>query len=285
MVNIHPIHIGAAVEGPQGPPGLPGAQGEIGPTGPPGDGISNSTFGSSTSVQNKIVIEGGSNIDRIYRMRTGGSTPAGVAGLQFSNFDTLSYYMYANASGFIIGHTNSNPSAFGERGTVALRMHPNMNVDLTGGLSVNGDINVGTNVIIDGTLTVGGNNILAPVEGHIPVLTVSSSEVISFSQRRARYTVLPTHKLLFGRLTGTLAARANQTIVFTLVPGASISATAATDSFCEGSVTLSGPAGSEYMSSGRLSGLFAQDGNILVEYTGGTNSEGSFILFFFLAYV
>lgn len=102
--------------------------------------VTNLTIGSSTTLQNKILIEASASTDRFIRFRRGGSSPAGYAGLQFSDFDSHSFYTNAYNGSFRIAYAAGNPTTVGSVGSDILRINNNGSTDITGDLSVGGTL-------------------------------------------------------------------------------------------------------------------------------------------------
>lgn len=106
--------------------------------------------GSSTTEQNKIIINGEESIDRYIKF----NTDDGNAGIIFSELDNYSFYQCMSNGILSISGTEGNPSIVGEKGSSFFIINTSGNVginttDATHKLTVNGD------TIISGNSTFG----------------------------------------------------------------------------------------------------------------------------------
>jgi hypothetical protein len=112
-------------------------------------------LGSSTTNINKILIEGTTSQDKFLRFRRGGGTPVGNAGIQFSSFETDSFFNYASTGALLWGYNAGNPTAQGNYGTEVMRLNNDGNLGIgtsapSQKLDVGGSINALNNITFGG---------------------------------------------------------------------------------------------------------------------------------------
>ena len=79
--------------------------------------VSDFLIGSTAGTINKLQTIASAGIDRFLRFRTGGGVPVGFAGIQFSSYDSYSWFAYAGQSSeFVISAISGNPTTAGSLG-------------------------------------------------------------------------------------------------------------------------------------------------------------------------
>ena len=102
--------------------------------------------GGSTGSIHKLEIMASANRDEFIRLRSGGNTPAGIAGIQFSAYDSHSWFTYANPGGnLFFSYSSGNPSTKGAYGNARMVLTNSGNLGIgisnpTEKLEVNGTI-------------------------------------------------------------------------------------------------------------------------------------------------
>ena len=121
----------------------------------------------TTGTINRTQISSGTNTDRFIRFRSGGGSPTGIAGVQFSHFDSPNIYMFASGLGLEIYQNTTNSSTKGQFGDRLVVLSPSGNFGV--GVSAPTErLHVDGNAIFTGYLSVNAvkqqfdNRTLAP---------------------------------------------------------------------------------------------------------------------------
>ena len=108
--------------------------------------------GDASGAINRTQITAGTNTDRFIRFRSGGGSPNGIAGVQFSHFDNPNFYIFTTGLGLEIYQNTTNSSTKGQFGDRLITLSPGGNL----GINVSSPtqrLHVDGNAIITGSLS------------------------------------------------------------------------------------------------------------------------------------
>jgi len=108
--------------------------------------------GDASGAINRTQITAGTNTDRFIRFRSGGGSPNGISGVQFSHFDNPNFYIFTTGLGLEIYQNTTNSSTKGQFGDRLITLSPGGNL----GINVSSPtqrLHVDGNAIITGSLS------------------------------------------------------------------------------------------------------------------------------------